>query len=127
MTDSCWLCLGLGGIAPHLKWSQQRGKPLWTAHEHPSDDPHPTYPCPVCSTAGSLTAAEVKVLTAKAGEFGYQLGRKEAYDREHMIDILHAEWLKHAEEKTVDSPRGHCERLVDALIAARDISKGDPA
>lgn len=47
--EDCNLCLGLGGIAPHLKWSEQRGKPLWTAHEYPSDDPHPTYPCPQCA------------------------------------------------------------------------------
>ena len=62
---SCPLCLDLGGIAVHILWSEQRGKPLWTAHEYPSDDPHPTLPCPMC--AGKRAAAELLEL-CEAGE-----------------------------------------------------------
>ena len=62
--DGCWLCRGLGGIAIHVQWTEQRGngKPLWTAHEYPSDDPHPVEPCPVC-----VDATEVRAVTDFAG------------------------------------------------------------
>lgn len=52
-TIACWLCDGLGGVALHEKWSAERGKPLWTAHEHPSADAHLTKPCPACSPQAS--------------------------------------------------------------------------
>jgi hypothetical protein len=57
--SACWLCRGLGGVAVHLQWTAERGngKPLWTAHEYPSDDPHPVEPCPVC--AGRVPALPV--------------------------------------------------------------------
>ena len=45
----CWLCEGLGGVAIHYKWTEKRGKTLWTAHK-PSSRTHPVYTCPVCST-----------------------------------------------------------------------------
>lgn len=37
--------------------------------------------------------------------------------REKMIDALEAEWLAGAKAKTVDSPRGHCSRLADAVLS----------
>lgn len=43
----CWLCEGLGGIAIHNHWSEQRGKTLWTAHK-PESDTHPVKRCPLC-------------------------------------------------------------------------------
>lgn len=57
----CWLCMGLGGIAIHIKWTEARGggKPLWTAHEYPSDDPHPTLPCPACAANGHALGREI--------------------------------------------------------------------
>ena len=51
---ACWLCGDLGGIAIHIAWSERRGKPLWTAHEYPSGDPHPVEPCPVCAKAADV-------------------------------------------------------------------------
>jgi hypothetical protein len=49
--DTCWLCLGMGGIAIHYLWSERRGKPLWTAHEYLTVDTHPIRPGPVCADA----------------------------------------------------------------------------
>jgi hypothetical protein len=37
---------------------------------------------------------------------------------EVLTDALQVEWLKHADAKTVDSPRGHCERLAVAAYQA---------
>lgn len=47
MTDTCWLCQGLGGLAIHNKATAQWGKTLWVSHKLVSDT-HPVYPCPVC-------------------------------------------------------------------------------
>ena len=44
----CWLCLGLGAIAIHGKWSAEAGKTLWAAHR-PQSRTHPVRPCPVCT------------------------------------------------------------------------------
>ena len=68
---ACWLCRGLGGIAIHLKWSAERGEgklPLWTAHEYPSDDPHPVEPCPACTLALSVAAIEAVLKEARRME-----------------------------------------------------------
>ena len=67
---TCWLCHGLGGIAIHLKWSAERGEgklPLWTAHEYPSDDPHPVEPCPACALF--FSAAAVEAVLKEADDF----------------------------------------------------------
>jgi hypothetical protein len=53
----CWLCQGLGGIAIHNKWTEVRGRPLWTAHEIPTADDHPVWPCPVCAAVTTANDA----------------------------------------------------------------------
>jgi hypothetical protein len=64
----CWLCGGLGGIAIHITWTEARGngKPLWTAHEYPSDDAHPVEPCPVCAAPSSPESPIVHAATERA-------------------------------------------------------------
>jgi hypothetical protein len=56
MSEPCWLCRGLGGIAVHDRWSQQAGTPLWVAHA-PRSATHPTYPCPACEATAWIDHA----------------------------------------------------------------------
>lgn len=46
--DSCWLCLGLGGIAIHYKLTEQLGRQVLVPHR-PVSESHPVAPCPVCA------------------------------------------------------------------------------
>jgi hypothetical protein len=94
----CWLCMGLGGIAIHIKWTEARGggKPLWTAHEYPSDDPHPTLPCPVCADPDPVRQAAREVL---------------------------ATWR----EKFVDAEESDLEAVVEALTRLEEVLDGENA
>lgn len=69
--ESCWLCEGLGGVAVHVKATEQHGKTLLVAHRLHSDS-HPVHPCPL---ADGATPAGPEDLPAPTTTYTTRTGR----------------------------------------------------